>query len=314
MEHPIFVGIDVAKTQLVVATRPGAEAWTLSNDVAGLAALVERLRTVGPTLVVLEATGGLEMAAAGALVTAALPVVIVNPRHVRDFAKATGKLAKTDAIDAHVLAQFAEAVRPAVRPLPEATAQELKALVMRRRQLVEMLTAEKNRLGSAPECLRSDIEAHVGWLELRLSEQDKTLTRTIRSSALWREQDDRLQSMPGVGPVLSQMLLAGLPELGRLDRKQIAALVGVAPRNRDSGLLRGRRTIGGGRAAIRAVLYMGTLAAIRHNPAIRTFYRRLRIAGKMAKVALTACMRKVLTILNAMMKHQTYWQLAPQRA
>jgi transposase len=314
MEHPIFVGIDVAKTQLVVATRPGAEAWTLSNDVAGLAALVERLRTVGPTLVVLEATGGLEMAAAGALVTAALPVVIVNPRHVRDFAKATGKLAKTDAIDAHVLAQFAEAVRPAVRPLPEATAQELKALVMRRRQLVEMLTAEKNRLGSAPECLRSDIEAHVGWLELRLSEQDKTLTRTIRSSALWREQDDRLQSMPGVGPVLSQMLLAGLPELGRLDRKQIAALVGVAPRNRDSGLLRGRRTIGGGRAAIRAVLYMGTLAAIRHNPAIRTFYRRLRIAGKIAKVALTACMRKVLTILNAMMKHQTYWQLATQRA
>lgn len=314
MEHPIFVGIDVAKTQLVIATRPGAEAWTLSNDVAGLAALVERLRTVGPTLVVLEATGGLEMAAAGALATAALPVVIVNPRHVRDFAKATGKLAKTDAIDAHVLAQFAEAVRPAVRPLPEATAQELRAWVMRRRQLVEMLTAEKNRLGSVPACLRSDIEAHVDWLELRLSEQDKTLTRTIRSSPLWREQDDRLQSMPGVGPVLSHMLLSSLPELGRLDRKQIAALVGVAPRNRDSGLLRGRRTIGGGRAAIRAVLYMGTLAAIRHNPAIRTFYRRLRIAGKMAKVALTACMRKVLTILNAMMKHHTYWQLATQRA
>lgn len=308
MEHPIFVGIDVAKTQLAVATRPRGETWTVTNDPTGLMALVQRVRRLRPTLVVLEATGGLEMPVAGALAAGELPVAIVNPRQVRDFAKATGKLAKTDAVDAQVLAQFAEAVRPAVRPLPEAAAQELTAVVTRRRQLVEMLTAEKNRLSSAPAGLRTDIEAHIRWLEGRLSQLDDTLTKTIRSSPLWREHDDRLRSMPGVGPVLSRTLLASLPELGRLDRKQIAALVGVAPRNRDSGLLRGRRTIGGGRGPIRAVLYMGTLAAIRHNPAIRSFYHRLRLAGKAAKVALTACMRKMLTILNAMMKHRTPWQ------
>lgn len=308
MEHPIFVGIDVANTQLAVATRPRGEAWTVTNDPTGLMALVQRVRRLRPTLVVLEATGGVEMPVAGALAAGELPVAIVNPRQVRDFAKATGKLAKTDAIDAQVLAQFAEAVRPAVRPLPEAAAQELTAVVTRRRQLVEMLTAEKNRLSSAPAGLRTDIEAHIRWLEGRLSQLDDTLTKTIRSRPLWREHDDRLRSMPGVGPVLSRTRLASLPELGRLDRKQIAALVGVAPRNRDSGLRRGRRTIGGGRGPIRAVLYRGTLAAIRHNPAIRSFYHRLRLAGKAAKVALTACMRKMLTILNAMMKHRTPWQ------
>jgi transposase len=303
-----FVGVDVAKHHLDVAVRPSAAAWRVPNDGAGLVLLVERLRTVRPTLVVLEATGGLEMPVAGALATAGLPVVIVNPRQVRDFAKATGKLAKTDALDAHVLAQFAEAVRPAIRPLPKPAAQELSALLARRRQLVEMLTAEHNRLGTATRHLRADIQAHVTWLERRLARLDDELATTIRESPVWREKDDLLQSMPGVGRVLAMTLLANLPELGMLDRKQIAALVGVAPRNRDSGLHRGKRTVGGGRAPVRAVLYMGTLAAVRHNAALKAFYHRLRAAGKATKVALTACMRKMLTMLNAMMKHGLRWQ------
>ena len=231
----------------------------------------------------------------------------MNPRQVRDFAKAAGRLAKTDALDAAVLAHFAAAVRPTPRPLPDAATQSLAALVTRRRQLVEMLTAERNRLGSAPRVLRAEIQAHITWLQRRLARLDTDLGQAIQTSPVWRAQDDLLQSVPGVGPVLATTLLASLPELGTLNRRAIAALVGVAPLNRDSGTFRGRRMVWGGRAAVRAVLYMGTLVAVRHNPVLRAFYQRLRAVGKLPKVALTACMRKLLTILNAMLKHQTRW-------
>lgn len=310
MSTSVYVGIDVAKAHLDIAVRPQGTRFTAAHDETGLTQVVDRLRTLAPTLVVLEATGGLEIPLVGTLATAGVPVVVVNPRQVRDFAKATGQLAKTDALDAEVLAQFAEAIRPAVRPLPDAATQELRALVARRRQLIEMLTAEKNRLGTAPGRVRADIKAHVAWLERRLAQSDDALASAIQASAVWRAKDNLLQSIPGVGPVLATTLLANLPELGTLGRKQIAALVGVAPRNRDSGILRGRRMVGGGRASVRAVLYMGTLAAVRHNPVLKVFYQRLRTAGKAPKLALTACMRKFLTILNAMLKHQTPWQYA----
>ncbi len=257
--------------------------------------------------IVLEATGGWEVALAGALATAGLPVAVVNPRQVRDFARSTGTLAKTDRLDAQLLAQFADAVRPEPRPLPDAQAQELTALLQRRRQLVEMLTAEKNRLTFAARRIRPQLQAHIEWLHKQLAQFDDDLRQLVRASPLWREKDDLLRSAPGVGPVLSTTLLAALPELGRLTRQQIAALVGVAPLNRDSGTLRGRRTVWGGRAHVRAVLYMSTLVATRHNPVVAAFYRRLRAAGKAPKLALTACMRKLLTILNAMLKHHTRW-------
>jgi len=303
----VYVGIDVAKATLDVAVHPTGARWTTTHTEREVAGLVPRLTALDPALVVLEATGGLEGPLAGALAAAGLPVVVVNPRQVRDFAKATGLLAKTDALDAAVLAHFAAAVRPTPRPLPDAATQTLAALVTRRRQLVEMLTAERNRLGSAPRALRAEIQAHITWLQRRLGRLDDDLNEAIRTSPVWRAQDDLLQSVPGVGPVLSRTLLASLPELGRLNRKAIAALVGVAPLNRDSGTFRGRRMIWGGRAAVRAVLYMGTLVAVRHNPVLRAFYQRLRGVGKLPKVALTACMRKLLTILNAMMKHQHRW-------
>ena len=303
----VYVGIDVAKATLDVAVHPTGARWTTTHTEREVAGLVPRLTPLQPALVVLEATGGLEGPLAGALAAAGLPVVVVNPRQVRDFAKATGLLAKTDALDAAVLAHFAAAVRPTPRPLPDAATQTLAALVTRRRQLVEMLTAERNRLGSAPRALRAEIQAHITWLKRRLGRLDDDLNEAIRTSPVWRAQDDLLQSVPGVGPVLSRTLLASLPELGRLNRKAIAALVGVAPLNRDSGTFRGRRMIWGGRAAVRAVLYMGTLVAVRHNPVLRAFYQRLRGVGKLPKVALTACMRKLLTILNAMMKHQHRW-------
>ncbi len=244
----------------------------------------------------------------GALAAAGLPVVVINPRQVRDFAKATGRLAKTDAIDAQVLAQFAEAVRPTVRPMPDAHTQALAALMTRRRQVLDMLTAETNRLGSAPRRIRREIQTHIRWLERQVAKLDDELRQAIHSSPVWREKDDLLQSMPGVGPVLATTLLASVPELGTLNRRQIAALVGVAPVNRDSGTLRGKRMVWGGRAAVRAVLYMGALVAARHNPVLKAFYQRLRQAGKTSKVALTACMRKLLTMLNAMLKHRTPWR------
>lgn len=306
----VYVGIDVAKDQLEVAQRPGAEAWRVSNDEAGIADLVRRLRGLRPTLVVLEATGGMEVPLVAALVAARLPVVAVNPRQAREFARATGRLAKTDAIDAQVLSHFAEAVKPQPRPLPDAATQELNALLTRRRQLVEMLTAEKNRLRTGAKAVRPDIQEHIRWLQRRLADLDRELTQTIRSSDLWRAQDNLLRSTPGVGPVVSTTLLANLPELGSLNRKEIAALVGVAPLNRDSGTLRGKRRVWGGRSQVRAVLYMGALVAARRNPVIRLFYQRLLAAGKPKKVALTACMRKLLTILNAMVRHRTPWQYA----
>jgi transposase len=304
----VFAGLDVSKSRLDVALRPGSERWSVSNDELGISEAVDRLRGAKPVLVVLEATGGLELSVTGALAAAGLPVVVVNPRQVRDFAKATGELAKTDAIDAHVLARFAEAVRPEVRRLPDGRTQELRALLARRRQLVEMLTAEKNRLGSAPKSIKSGIQDHIRWLERRLKRTNDSLAQALRTSPIWREKDDRLRSAPGVGPVLATTLLADLPELGRLNRKEIAALVGVAPFNRDSGNQRGKRMIWGGRSNVRTALYMGALVAVRHNPVIRAFYLRLLQAGKGKKVALTACMHKLLTILNAMMKQQTNWQ------
>jgi transposase len=303
----VFIGIDVARDSLEVASRPAGEQWQAANNPAGIAILLERLRTLRPTLIVFEATGGLELPLLAAIGSAGLPVVAVNPRQVRDFAKAIGKLAKTDAIDARVLAHFADAVRPAVRPLPDAATQALGALVTRRRQLVEMLTAEENRHKTAPNAIRSDIQAHIAWLRKRLKGVDKELSQAVRSSPLWREQEDVLRSVPCIGPVVSVTLLADLPELGTLDRKQIVALVGLAPLNRDSGTLRGKRTIWGGRATVRAALYMAALVGSRRNPILRALYTRLVAAGKTKKVALTACMRKLLTILNALLKHRTRW-------
>jgi len=272
--------------------------------------LVERLRHRQPAGLVLEATGGLEVPLASALAVAGIPVAVVNPRQVRDFAKATGQLAKTDAIDAQTLARFAEAVRPAPRPLPDEAAQAFSALLTRRRQLIEMLVAEQNRMQRAPRPIQQQIQAHVTWLKQQLAALDEDLTHRIQSTPIWREQEDLLRSVPGIGPVVSRTLLAELPELGTLTHKQIAALVGVAPLNRDSGTLRGRRTTWGGRAVVRAALYMSTLVATKHNPVIKVFYQRLRAAGKAPKVALVACMRKLVTILNAIVKHRTPWRLA----
>jgi transposase len=242
-----------------------------------------------------------------ALLSAELPVVVVNPRQVRDFAKATGQLAKTDSIDADVLARFAEAVRPALRPLPDAVTLELRALIARRRQILEMIGAENNRLAMASKPVRKRIDAHIRWLEQELERADKDLDRSIQQSPIWRENEELLRSTPSIGPVTSRTLLAELPELGALDRKQISALVGLAPFNRDSGTLKGRRSIWGGRASVRKSLYMAALVATRHNSVIRDFYKRLTAKGKVFKVALVACMRKLLTILNSMIKHKTSW-------
>jgi transposase len=311
---PLFVGIDVAKATLDVAVRPSSEQWQIPNEDAALPALVARLRALAPTLIVLEATGGFERAVVAALAAAALPVVVANPRQVRDFARATGQLAKTDAIDAQGLALFAERVRPAARPLPDAAAQALDAVLTRRRQLLEMLVAERNRLGFAQAPVRRGITQHIRWLERQLADVNDDLGRLIEQSPAWRARDNLLRSVPGVGPVLSRTLIGELPELGQLTRKQIAALVGVAPLARDSGTLRGKRFVWGGRAPVRAVLYMGALVATRYNPAIRTFYQRLRATGKPPKVALTACMRKLLIILNAMVRSNTNWRDITVRA
>jgi transposase len=308
MPSQIFVGIDVAKAQLDMALRPTGERWALTNDDAGIAVLVPRLQAIAPQLIVLEATGSYQRAVVAALAAAGLPVAVVNPRQARDFAKATGQLAKTDALDARALAHFAEAVRPMPRPLPDTQADELRALLARRRQLVTMRTAEQNRLGSAPPRLQPDMQAHITWLNTRLTTLDDDLDTTLRASPVWREREELLRSVPGIGPVCARTLLLDLPELGTLNRQRLAALVGVAPLNRDSGTLRGRRTTWGGRAHGRATVYMSTLVAVRYNPVFNAFYERLRAAGKAAKLALTACMRKLLTILNAMVKHHAPWQ------
>ena len=308
MKEKVVVGIDVSKASFDVAVYPTGECWKASNDKAGIAALSQRLQELAPGLIVLESTGGLELPLVSELAALSLPVVVVNPRQVRDFAKAVGKLAKTDNIDAHMLARFGQAVKPEVRPLKDEQAQELTALLTRRRQVVDMLTAEKNRLQSvSSKRVRSDIVAHIKWLEKRLNDVDGGLRKFIEASPVWHVKDKILQSTPGVGPVLSLTLISNLPELGSLNRKQIAALVGVAPLNRDSGFFRGSRSVWGGRAHVRAVLYMSTLAAVRCNPAMKAFHQRLIAAGKKPKVALTACMRKLLTILNAMVRDQALW-------
>jgi transposase len=308
MSDPVFVGIDVAKATLEVAVRPSGERWTLANEALALPGLVARLEALEPTLIVLEATGGFEHPAVAALAAAGLSLVVATPRQVRDFARATGQLAKTDAIDAAILALFAERVRPEARPLPDDAPQALDAILTRRRQLIEMLTAERNRMGFARAPVRRGLTQHIRWLERQLGDVDHDLGQLIERSPVWRAQDDLPQSVPGIGPIVSRTLLGELPELGRLDRKEIAALVGVAPLARDSGTLRGKRLVGGGRAPVRAALYMGALVATRWNPVIRAFYQRLRAAGKPAKVALVACMRKLLIILNAMVRTNTRWQ------
>jgi transposase len=309
-----YVGVDVSKDRLDVALRPTTGAgWSFPNEQAGIDALVSRLllEEAPPALVVLEATGGFERPLAAALAAAGMPVAVVNPRQVRDFARATGRLAKTDRIDAEILARFAEAVRPSVRPVPDEEAREFAAILVRRRQIVGMLTAEKNRLGAtASKPLKKRIEAHIRWLEKELERTDDDLDETIEGSAAWRENETLLRGVPGVGPVLARTLLAELPELGggELSPKQLAALVGVAPLNRDSGTFRGRRTVWGGRERVRDALYMGALVATRFNPTIKEFYERLCAGGKPKKVALVACMRKLLLILDAILKNRTPWR------
>jgi transposase len=307
----MFVGIDVAKAELVVSILPSAERFTVANEERGVRTLVERLRALMPTLIVLEATGGYELLCVAALAAAALPVVVVNPRQVRDFAKATGQLAKTDRIDADMLARFADVVRPAVRVIADDAAHELEALLTRRRQLLEMLQAERNRtgqvFGKGKRVVKKSLKTHITYLERELRMTDTDLGDMVKASPVWRERDELLRSVPGVGPVLSRTLLADLPELGRLSRREIAKLVGVAPLSRDSGTMRGRRFVQGGRATVRAVLYMAALVATKRNAVIRAFYLRLVAAGKPKKLALVACMRKLLTILNVMVRTAQPW-------
>lgn len=309
MSHEnLWVGIDVAKEHLDAAALPTGEVWRVANDELGIAELVSALKGLGVTLVVLEATGGLEVPITVALTLAGVPVAVINPRQGRDFARALGRLAKTDRIDAQVLARFAEAIRPEPKALPDEEAQELAALVARRRQLMEMLVMEQNRLASAPYALRKDLKEHVEWLKQRLKDNDHDLRKLLKRSPIWREKDNLLQSVPGVGPILSATLLSRLPELGRLNRKQVAALVGVAPLNCDSGKFKGRRRVWGGRADVRQALYMAAVSASQWNPALKDFYQRLVDAGKPKKLALTAVMRKLLTMLNAMVRDQVHWR------
>ena len=314
MAH-LFVGVDVSKDRLDIAAHPEPASWSVANDEAGIEDLVRRLGDLRPVCIVLEATGGLEMPVLTALTVAGLPAVAVNPRQTRHFAKAAGLLAKTDRIDALVLARFAEAMKPEIRPILDAPAQELRALAVRRRQVIEMLTAEKNRRSMAPKRMVKEIDKHIAWLEKSLSRIDDDLHKTIRSSPVWREKDEILQSAKGIGPVTSAVLIAQLPELGRLDRWEIAKLVGVAPMNCDSGRYRGQRHIQGGRAPLRCALYMATLTAIRYNPELAAFCQRLIAAGKEFKVAMTACMRKLLVRLNAMLRDRAPWhEKTPQTA
>ena len=304
----VFVGIDVSKDQLDVAIRPSGETWQVANTDLGIATLVNRLVKVEPALVVLEATGRLESAAVSAMAVAGIPLAIVNPRQVRDFARSTGRLAKTDKLDAQMLARFADVVRPEPRPLPDETQQRIEALLVRRRQLLGMVTAERNRRRRAPALTRVEIDEHIAWLQVRVEAIEDELNKTIRSSPLWRDKVALLRSVPGVGPMLAATIVAQLPELGVLTHKEIASLVGVAPLNRDSGHWRGKRTIWGGRPQVRAALYMSALVATQFNPLIRPFYKRLLATGKPKKLALTACMRKLLTILNAIAHRGQPWR------
>lgn len=329
-----WIGIDVSKDCLDVALRPQGEVFQVANSEQGITHLIQRLLAGPPTLMVMEATGGMEVLAAVMLSAAGLAVAVVNPRQVRDFAKATGQLAKSDKIDALVLAHFAEAIRPQVRAMADEQTRELHGLVTRRQQLVEMLTAERNRLGTCPAGVvpvsaastqqaehvpcrgaaemkgkaRQDVQVHIAWLRKRLQDLDDDLEQMIRKTPVWQERSNLLSSVPGIGQVVSRVLLVGLPELGQLSARAISALVGVAPLNRDSGKMRGKRSIWGGRAQVRAALYMAALVASRYNPVIKAFYERLLSKGKAKKVALTACMHKMVVILNAMVKTGTAWQ------
>ena len=301
----IYVGIDISKDSLDVAIHASSQQWQFPNETAGITRLCRMLKELSPALIVFEATGGYEMPLYLSLDEAGLQVAPVNPRQVRDFAKSTGKLAKTDILDARTIAHFGYAIRPVPHPVPDT--REIKMVVSRRAQLLEMLTMETNRLRGTPEAIRTRIEVHIDWLRKEIDDTDGELRRIIEEDPIWQEKDRLLQSTPGVGPALSGTLIAQLPELGTLNRRQIAALVGVAPLNRDSGMMHGRRIIWGGRPHVRAVLYMSTLVATRYNPVIRDFYLRLCSAGKRKKVALIACMRKLLTILNAMLKYRVSW-------
>jgi transposase len=304
----IFIGIDVSKVWLDVAVHEQEETFRAGNEDAGIANLVKRMKELGPTLIVLEPTGGFEKLVVAELTHAGLPVVVVNAKRVRDFARATGRLAKTDKLDAKVLAHFAAAIRPALRSLRSEEEEQLTALLTRRRQIVDMLTEEKNRLVTVRAKMRTDIEAHIQWLANSLKDLDKEIEDFVEGTPLWKEKDALLQSVPGVGPVTSATMLGMLPELGKLNRQRIAALVGVAPVNKDSGKKQGKRRVYGGRADVRSVLYMAALAAKKFNPVIKSFYEKLIKEGKEKKVALTACMRKLLVILNAMMRTGQPWR------
>jgi len=306
--NEIYVGIDVSKDSLDVTALPSKEKWRYANDEVGIGKLVARLKKLSTLLIVMEPTGGLEAMVAAALAAEGINVAIVNARQIRDYARATGKLAKTDKLDALVMAEFASVIKPQPRQLRDEESEEIKATVSRRRQLLGMLTAEKNRMAIARKNLKPNILAHIEWLKKEIADLDRDLRRRIEGSPIWRVKDDLLQSIPGVGRVLSATLLAELPELGKLNRRQIAALVGVAPFNRDSGIMKGKRSVWGGRASIRAVLYMATLASTRYNPVIRSFYQQLLVRGKAKKVALVACMRRLLTIMNAILKYQRAWR------
>ena len=305
----VFVGIDVSQRRLDICLWPGGETWSVEYEEGGLKALIARLSALSVARVVLEATGKVEALAVATLAAAGLPVAVVNPRQVRDFARATGRLAKTDRLDAEVIARFAEAVRPKVGEVKDAERERLSELLARRRQLLGMLTAEQNRLRTTQDpALRKGLLAHIRWLERALGEVDEELSGRLRQSPLWRAKEELLRSVPGVGPVTTLTLIAELPELGQLTRREVAALVGVAPLNRDSGGRRGQRTTWGGRAPVRSALYMAALVGSRRNVVLSAHYRRLRLAGKPPKVALVACMRKLLLILNAMARTGQPWQ------
>jgi len=306
-----WLGIDVCLARLDAHLLPAGESWSVSNDAAGIEDLVRRLKAGSDVLVVMEATGGYQHEAAVALSHAGAPVAVVNPRQVRDFGRATGQLAKTDKISAEILAMFGEKLRPEARFVPDEELELLTALIQRRRQLLEMLTAEKNRLRVTRTLeVQREIKTHIRWLEKRLEDTNQKLDQAVRESPMWREKDKILQSTPGVGSVVSRTLIGELPELGKLNRKQIGALAGVAPFARDSGTLRGKRSVWGGRASVRSALYMAALVGVRHNPVLADMYQRLRARGKLPKVALVACMRKLLVILNAMLRDGSTWKEA----
>jgi transposase len=307
----VFVGIDVSKDRLDIHVRPSGESFALPRDGAGIAELAQRLRTARPTLVVLEATGGFEVTVAAGLAGAGLPLAVVNPAQIRAFARAVGQLAKTDRLDAEIIARFADQVRPEPRPVADEDARALAELVARRRQVVEMIGMESNRRRQArSDRVRRGVDRVLTALQAELADLDRDIDDQIKRSQAWRATEDLLTSVPGIGPITARTLIAELPELGRIDRRRLAALVGVAPLNRDSGAMRGHRAIAGGRTDVRNVLFMAALAAIRHNPVIRDLYDRLRRRGRPAKTALVAAIRKLLTILNAIIRDQRPWQSA----